>query len=89
METGISPPRSEALLCLPGWETGLGTKQEGENQREKRDGENQQPQPGWGIRGGCTPGVPSIGGGERGVSGGDADACAAPRPNGENARDGR
>jgi len=50
------------------------------------------PAPGGGNAGGPAPWVPGIRGercGEREAVGGDADVREAPRPNGENARDGR
>jgi len=79
-------------LCLPGWETGLKTKQKGRKQERGVMGRAGVPAPGGGNAGGPAPWVPGIRGercGEREAVGGDADVREAPRPNGENARDGR
>ena len=63
LEKGISPPRSEALLCLPGWETGPKTKRKGRKRERGEMGRASIPAPGGGHAGGCAPWVLGIGGG--------------------------
>lgn len=68
---GISPPRSEALLCLPGWETGLKTKQKGRKRERGGMGRAGIPAPG-------GPGASAVGCAGNGKrSSGNAAVCAA------------